>query len=274
MGLVIMTHTLERAAAQETYDAMAPYYDAFTAHHDYDLWTAVIRRLAAEHGVAGTRLLDVGCGTGKSFMPFRAAGWQVTGCDVSAPMLEIAAAKAPDVRLDLADARALPRYGDFDLVLLLDDVVNYLTEPADVVRALTAAGANLADEGVLVFDVNLLRAYRTFFAETVIVEEGDAFLAWRGRTAPDAEAGVLAEAVFDAFTRGADDCWLRHDGAVHRQRHHAEEQLREALALAGLECVGVHGHGLDGVPSPGADELHDTKALYIARRGAPGGERR
>jgi SAM-dependent methyltransferase len=269
-----MTDTLERPTAEVTYDAMAPYYDAFTAHHDYELWTTVIRRLARDHGLAGTRLLDIGCGTGKSLLPFRAAGWHVTGCDLSPRMLELAAAKAPDVDLHLADARALPRYGGFDLVLLLDDVVNYLIEPDDLVRALAAAAANLAPEGVMVFDVNLLRTYRTFFAQPAIIEDGDAFLGWRGLTASDAEPGVLAKAVFDAFTRDPDGCWLRHDAAVHEQRHHPEEQVREALALAGLRCAGVYGHGADGIPHPGADELRDTKALYIARRGVPGGERR
>lgn len=275
MGLAIMTHTLSLARARETYDATAPYYDAFTAHHDYELWTDVIRGLAAGHGLAGTRLLDVGCGTGKSFLPFAAREWDVTACDVSPRMLELAAAKAPPgVELHLADARELPRYGRFDLVLLLDDVVNYLIEAEDVVAAFTGAGANLADEGVLVFDVNLLRAYRTFFAETAIVEEDDTFIAWRGRTPPDAEAGVLAEGVLDAFTRDPDGDWERHGTAVHRQRHHTEAELRAALAEASLECVGVYGHGLDGRPVPGADELRDTKALFIARRGAPGGERR
>ena len=269
-----MTETLAPPAAQETYDTMAPYYDAFTAHHDYELWTAVIRRLAGEHGLVGTRLLDVGCGTGKSFLPFVVDGWQVTGCDVSLRMLELAPAKAPHVRLHRADARELPRLGSFDLVLLLDDVVNYLTEPGDVVRAMAAARANLASDGVIVFDINLLRTYRTFFAEAAIVEDGDRYLAWRGRTPPDAEAGVLAEAALDVFVRDGDGGWLRLDGGVHRQRHHTEEQIRDALALAGLECLGVYGHGLDGIPSPGAAELRDTKALFIARRGAPGGERR
>lgn len=270
-----MTHALEHHAAQETYDAMAPFYDAFTAHHDYELWTAVIRALARKHGLAGTRLLDIGCGTGKSFLPFLAEGWRVTACDVSPHMLDRAAAKAPPgVKLHLADARELPCYGSFDLVLLLDDVVNYLADGDELVQALATAGANLARGGVLVFDTNLLRAYRTFFAETVIVEDGDTFLAWRGRTPSDAEPGVLAEAVLDAFIRDADGRWQRHDGGVHQQRHHTEGEVRAALAQAGLECVGVYGHGLDGQPVAGADELRDTKALFIARRGAPGDERR
>jgi SAM-dependent methyltransferase len=270
-----MTDTLTLAGPRETYDATAPYYEAFTAHHDYEFWTRVIRRLAADHGLAGTRLLDVGCGTGKSFLPFAADGWDVTACDVSPRMLELAAAKAPaGVELHLADARELPRYGRFDLVLLLDDVVNYLVDADDVVAAFRGAGANLQDEGVLVFDVNLLRSYRTFFAETAIVEERETFIAWRGRTPADAEAGVLAEGVLDAFIRDAEGCWERHDTSVHRQRHHPEAEIRAALAEAGLECAGVYGHGLDGRPHPGADELRDTKALFIARRGAQGGERR
>jgi predicted TPR repeat methyltransferase len=270
-----MTHTLERSGTLTAYEALAPFYDAFTAGHDYDLWTTVIRRLARRHGLAGTRLLDIGCGTGKSFLPFVVDGWQVTACDISSEMLELAAAKAPpEVELHLADARALPRLGRFDLVLLLDDVVNYFTDEEELVSALTAAAANMADDGVLVFDVNLLRAYRTFFAETVIFEDGDTYLAWRGRTPSDAGPGVLAEGVLDAFTRDADGSWQRHDGGHHRQRHHTEVEVRSALAAAGLDCVGVYGHGLDGKPVAGADELRHTKALFIARCGAHGDGRR
>ncbi|HEX5781632.1 MAG TPA: class I SAM-dependent methyltransferase [Solirubrobacteraceae bacterium] len=158
-------------------------------------------------------------------------GWRVTACDVSPHMLDRAAAKAPPgVKLHLADARELPCYGSFDLVLLLDDVVNYLADGDELVRALATAGANLARGGVLVFDTNLLRAYRTFFAETVIVEDGDTFLAWRGRTPADAAPGVLAEAALDAFVRDADGRWQRHDGGVHQQRYHTEGELRAALA--------------------------------------------
>lgn len=269
-----MTYTVETAGARVAYDTLAPFYDTFTAHHDYDRWSADLLRLAQAHGLPGNRLLDVGCGTGKSFLPFVRMGWRVTACDVSARMVEIAAAKAPaDVELHVADARELPELGEFDLVLLLDDVVNYLTRHEDLARAFGAAAANLARGGLLLFDANTLLTYRTFFAETLVVETGDRYLVWRGRTPNDVEPNVLADASLDAFARGPDGSWERHP-SVHRQRHHSEPAVRAALADADLDCLAVYGQGYDTRPVAGADELQHTKALYIARRGAQGDERR
>ena len=51
---------------------------------------------------------------------------------------------------------------------------------------------------------------------------------------------------------------------THRQRHFPEAEVRAALADAGLECLGVYGHGLDGIPTQPLEPTH-TKAIYIAR---------
>src|ERR1044071_7627449 len=102
------------ADTRRAYDELAAFYDAFTKHHDYDAWTTDLERLARDCGLAGTRLLDVGCGTGKSFLPFRARGWTVAGCDLSAEMVAIATAKAPEVPLAVHDMRRLPTLGRYD----------------------------------------------------------------------------------------------------------------------------------------------------------------
>lgn len=242
--------------AQRTYEAMAPVYDAFTGHYESEAWIADLVKALKRRGLTGNRLLDVGCGTGASFLPMLAEGWEVTGCDISAAMLELAREKAGDaVRLTLADMLELPVFGEFDLVWSLDDAVNYLLSPKELERALAGMRANLAPTGLLLFDVNELRAYRTFFAETSVVEREGKRLVWRGTASPDVAPGSICESKLEIAPG---------EVLTHRQRHFPEAEVRAALRGAGLECLDVYGHGLDGIPSQPLEPTH-TKAIYIAR---------
>jgi len=250
-------------AAAGAYDGMAPFYDRFTAHHDYEAWTATLEALARGHGLVGHRLLDVGCGTGKSFLPFVRRGYDVVACDISPRMAALAAENAPDVPVHVCDVRALPTLGEFDLICCLDDALNHLLEPAELTEALTSIAANLAPGGVVVFDVNTLATYRGFFASTAVEETDELVTIWAGRSSPDAEPGALAEAAFTAFWSDG-ECWSR-TRVTHVQRHHPAHVIRAAIAAAGLECAGVYGHGLDGVPHPWPDELADSKTVYLSR---------
>jgi SAM-dependent methyltransferase len=117
------------ARAKPTFESTAFVYDQLTAHHDYDRWIPRLLVIARRNGLRGTRLLDVACGTGKSFLPLLRAGWSITGCDVSPAMLRRARSKAEgQARLEVADMRRLPRLGRFDLVWAIDDAVNYLRD--------------------------------------------------------------------------------------------------------------------------------------------------
>jgi SAM-dependent methyltransferase len=254
--------------ARRTYDAFAPYYDHFTAHHRYEEWTATLEACARAAGMHGRRLLDVACGTGKSFAPFLARGYDVTACDVSPAMLAIAAEKAGGgTRLVECDMRALPRLGSFDLVCCIDDAVNYLLSEAELAQALGGLRRNLAPGGVVVFDVNTLRAFRTFFARTTVVPDRDRVLMWQGRGSERHAPGEIAAATLLALERGDEDWWTRTE-IHHLQRHHDEPTVRRALDAAGLLCVAVYGMQLDGSIEEGFDELVNSKAVYIARSGA------
>ena len=191
--------------AERTYEAMAPVYDDFTAHHEYEAWLTDLLKVLGKHDLQGNRLLDVACGTGKSFLPMLPRGWQVTGCDISPAMLELARAKAgDDVRLTVANMLELPRFGEFDLIWVLDDAINYLLSPAELRQALAGMLANLAPTGLLLFDVNELQAYRTFFAETVEVERDGGRLVWRGLAEKDVAPGSICESRMEVVSDGAD----------------------------------------------------------------------
>jgi SAM-dependent methyltransferase len=254
--------------ARTAYEALAAHYDAFTAHHDYDAWTRDLEALARRHGLTGRTLLDVACGTGKSFLPYLERGYAVVGCDASPAMLARAADKTGGrVPLHVADMRALPELGAFALVTLLDDAVNYLHDAEELTAAFAGVARNLAPDGLALFDANTRLMYRTFFAATEVVERDGAVMVWRGHCPSPAPAGVLVEAVLDVFAPDGHGGWLRSP-STHLQRHHGEPAIRTALAAAGLECVAVYGQTPEATFEPGLDEARHPKAIFLARRPA------
>jgi SAM-dependent methyltransferase len=95
--------------------------------------TAVVRSRAR----AGSRVLDLGCGTGELARALAAAGLRVAGCDISPEMLRHAARDGGEcagwVRLE-PDWRTLPfASAAFDVVVAAS-VLEYVGEPAAVLR--------------------------------------------------------------------------------------------------------------------------------------------
>jgi SAM-dependent methyltransferase len=257
-----MTLTLDRDTA--AYAVLAPAYDLLTAGYAYGPWLAAIERLALEHGLAGRRLLDVGCGTGKSFLPLLDRGFEVTACDISPEMVAEARPKAGGrAEVLVADMRWLPRLGEFDLITCLDDVINHLLGPEEVADAFECLRANLAPDGLLVFDVNTLAAYRD--VPDVVVEDDERLLHWRGGLAELVAPGEEAEVVIDVFTHEGDGLW-RRSLSRQRHRHHPVEEIRELAEAAGLEVAAVLGQHQGAVLDDELDERIHPKAIFVMRR--------
>jgi SAM-dependent methyltransferase len=77
-------------------DAHAPYYESAES--------LLIRMLGPGHGCC----VDLGCGTGRFLSVAAGLGWDVTGVDISADQLRLAARVEADARLVQADAVAVP----------------------------------------------------------------------------------------------------------------------------------------------------------------------
>ena len=251
-------------SARMAYDGMADFYDAFTAHHDYELWLGNLLPAIQAHGrMPDKTLLDVGCGTGKSFLPMVDRGWSVTGVDLSPRMIEQARKKIDsghEVELLVADARELPALGRFDLVWCLDDGLNYMLMEGELRAALTRMGRNLDPGGVLAFDLNTLLSFRTFFAEEAVVERDGRRMIWRGSADPEGAPGMIAEATLSL--EDSDSVAAR---VVHRERHYCEREVLAAITAAGLRCVDVFGIHYDAVLKKPLDEEIHTKAIYLAK---------
>ena len=254
------------APAADAYDALAATYDLFTAGHEHDRWLAALEERARRLGLPGRRVLDVACGTVKSFEPLLARGYAVDACDLSPAMAAEARRRHPDPRAHVwaADMRDLGATGPYDLLTCLDDAVNYLLDPADLGRAFAEAARVLAPGGLYVFDVNTLRTYREAFGRHAISERDGTVFCWRGGAA-DARPGSRHEAVLDVFGEG-EGRWARVT-SVHVQRHHPRADVLAALQAAGLDCVAALGQRTGAQLHDAPDEERDTKAVYFARLG-------
>src|SRR4051812_7944761 len=193
------------------YELLAPFYDSYTREYGHERWLDNLEAIAIGHGLRGNRLLDVGCGTGKSFLPMLARGYEVTACDISPAMVERAREAAGGAaELLVADARDLPVLGRFDLVTSIDDALNYLLTDEDLALAFEGVARNLRPGGIFAFDLNALATYRDYFRGDVTAEIGDAFFCWR-RHAEGAGAapGANFTSVVEVFSMDDDDRWQR-----------------------------------------------------------------
>jgi SAM-dependent methyltransferase len=258
-----MPLTIESDATR-AYAVLAPAYDLLTAEYAYGPWLAAIESAARRFGLRGRRVLDVGCGTGKSFLPLLERGFEVTACDISPEMVALAREKAgPHADVHVADMRRLPVFGEFDLITCIDDAINHLLSADEVADALASMRENLAPGGLLVFDVNTLAAYRD--VPDVLVEDEERLVRWRGAPAELDGPGGEAEVVIDVFTHEGDGLW-RRSVSRQRHRHHPVEDVCRLAEAAGLEVAAVLGQRPGAVLDDALDERVHRKAVFVMRR--------
>ncbi|APV50635.1 bifunctional 3-demethylubiquinol 3-O-methyltransferase/2-polyprenyl-6-hydroxyphenol methylase [Betaproteobacteria bacterium GR16-43] len=138
-------------------------------HEINPLRLAHIERLAG--GLAGKRVLDVGCGGGILAEAMAASGARVTGIDLAEKPLKVAtlhqleSGSAVDYRLVSAEALAAEAPGTFDVVTCME-MLEHVPDPASIVRAC----AQLAKPGGHVFFSTLHRNAKSFLYAIVGAE--------------------------------------------------------------------------------------------------------
>jgi SAM-dependent methyltransferase len=251
---------MEADPALVAYQAFAAVYNDFNAANDYEMWLGrVLIPELQKHGLrGGGKALDVACGTGRAFGPLLSRGWRVFGLDLSPAMLELAGQEGGGaVPLKVADMRELPYLGGFDLVLSLNDSVNYLLGDNDLVDALAGMRANLAQGGLVIFDVNSRSTYESGYSEVREVEHLGSKWVWTGR-------GEIAPSIFEAQIEGD-----RLERIRHLERFRSEPEVLEAMQEAGIHVLAALGMSeAEGrvVLSATPDERRDYKLVFIGGR--------
>jgi SAM-dependent methyltransferase len=135
---------------------------AFYAHYANDLAGEAARSAMSRHFEAafapGTRILDVGCGSGRDLAALHAMGFDAWAVEPSAAMRAVAASRHPALAGRVVDA-ALPRLGEpfggaFDGVVCSAVLMHLRAD--ELAAALRALRAVLAPRGRLLLSVPAL----------------------------------------------------------------------------------------------------------------------
>lgn len=129
-----------------------------------------------------SRILDIGCGTGRHSIELTKRGYHITGIDLSESLLKRAREKALEQNLHIdfqkQDARDLPFAGEFDLAIMLCEGAFPLMETDEMnFMILKNAAKALKKNGKLIFTTlnglfPLFHSVKDFLAEAT--EEGNA----------------------------------------------------------------------------------------------------
>ncbi len=226
------------------YDILAPIYDAVNRDVDYSAWADFIERIALSNMKSKPELvLDLGCGTGRMTIELAKRGYDMTGVDSSAQMLDTARERAEEADVGdkmlwlLQDMREFELYGTVDLTVSCLDCINHLTSPKDVKKCFSLVHNYLIPDGLFVFDVNGKFKFENIYADKAYTMEEDGTVCiWQNYYNPKT---ALCDFYITVFDECDDGRYERYDDS-ERERMYTLSSITKYLKSTGFELVGAY----------------------------------
>ncbi|MEM9767388.1 MAG: class I SAM-dependent methyltransferase [Cyanobacteria bacterium P01_D01_bin.71] len=162
---------------------------------DYDTWAwlynetmgpdygraqlAFLQRVLLSRLPQNAAILDLCCGTGQLIQPLIAAGYQVTGLDSSAGMLNHARQNAPQATYLLEDARSFHQLEQFDGAFSTSASLNHIMSLGDLKLVFRNVYQALRPGGIFAFDLNHPDQMQKWWRGHIVEGEICSRYAWR-----------------------------------------------------------------------------------------------
>lgn len=244
----------------DAYTSFASVYDLFMDNVPYEEWCAFLCKMLAQHGITDGPVLDLGCGTGKMTRLMSEQGYDMTGIDNAAEMLQIAAMEPGEVPILylLQDMQDLELDGCVRAVYSVCDCVNYVLDEEELQQAFSRVHEYLEEDGVFIFDVNTSYKYTKLLAENTFAESRDegSFI-WDNYYD---EEERINEYDLTLFIPEGDELYRRYT-ETHYQRNYETATLLKLLKNAGFTDICVYDDYTDA-------PLCETseRAVFVAKK--------
>ena len=244
----------------DAYTSFASVYDLFMDNVPYEEWCAFLCKILAQHGITDGPILDLGCGTGKMTRLMSEQGYDMTGIDNAAEMLQIAAMEPGEVPIlyQLQDMQDLELDGCVRAVYSVCDCVNYVLDEEELQQAFSRVHEYLEEDGAFIFDVNTSYKYTKLLAENTFAESRDegSFI-WDNYYD---EEERINEYDLTLFIPEGDELYRRYT-ETHYQRNYETETLLKLLKNAGFTDICVY----DDYTDAPLCEMSE-RAVFVAKK--------
>jgi SAM-dependent methyltransferase len=238
----------------QSYTEFAAVYDELMTDIPYAAYVDLLDE--AVGGIAGKKVLDIGCGTGLLSVKIAKQGAQVTGIDLSSDMLAVAEKRARALSLPVQfieqPMQQLAGFTGFDLAVIAIDSLNYLADKEDVRSTFQHIYTSLAVGGALVFDVH--STYKTdviFMEGPFTFDDGRIAYIWETEEGEQPHS-VDSELAF--FIREDNGLYRRFD-EVQSQRTFEIHDYVEMLMEAGFSVERVFADWEDEQPHEESERI-------------------
>ena len=244
----------------DAYTSFASVYDLFMDNVPYEEWCAFLCKILAQHGITDGPVLDLGCGTGKMTRLMSEQGYDMTGIDNAAEMLQIAAMEPGEVPILylLQDMQDLELDGCVRAVYSVCDCVNYVLDEEELQQAFSRVHDYLEEDGVFIFDANTSYKYTKLLAENTFAESRDegSFI-WDNYYD---EEERINEYDLTLFIPEGDELYRRYT-ETHYQRNYETATLLKLLKNAGFTDICVYD---DYTDAPICET--SERAVFVAKK--------
>lgn len=141
----------------EVFNHYAAYYDLLYTSKNYEAEVNYVDALIKKYCPSTKTILDLGCGTGTHGFHFARRNYDVTGVDLSDKMVAIAKKKQDEKKIknisfSQGDITSLKLNKQFDTVVSLFHVMNYLTTNNNMKAGFDTAAKHICKGGIFIFD--------------------------------------------------------------------------------------------------------------------------
>ena len=225
------------------YSAIARVYDKINEGINYSSWADFFEACFEKYcGAKPEIILDLACGTGRMTLELARRGYDMTGVDYSAEMLDRAREAAEEQGIDgvlwlCQDMREFELYGTVEAVVSCLDCINHLTTPADVSSCFSLVHNYLVPDGLFIFDVNGREKFERIYAQnSFVMEDEGSFCVWQNSYN---ERTKLCDFYITMFYENEDGSYERFD-EHQRERMYTVRSIKSLLSANGFELLGVY----------------------------------